>query len=134
MTKENGQGDCFVPRNDGKSLVVHHSLNKGTTSPWFVQKPDDTPFPETKELKLIRHCEKTRKKKFFILQNARRGFRGNLLKLVPSMTKDGGQGDCFVPRNDGKGRHNPRHRMKEGALIRHCEKTRGKKFFILQNA
>jgi len=80
MTKEDGQGDCFVPRNDGKSPMVHHSLNEGTTSrwfvsspwlvrspwfvssrttkPWFVQKSDDTPFPEMKEPKLIRQCEK----------------------------------------------------------------------------
>ena len=81
--KEDGQGDCFVPRKDGKSLMIHHFLNEGTTSPWFLQKPDDIPFPEMKELKSIRHCEKTPEEKFFIFQNDQRGFRGNLLKLVP---------------------------------------------------
>jgi hypothetical protein len=85
MTKENGQGDCFVPRNDGKSLTVHDSspwFVSSETKPWSVQNSDDTTFPEMKEPKSIRHCEKTRKKKFFILQNAQRGFLGNLLKLV----------------------------------------------------
>ena len=29
MTKEDGQGDCFVPRNDGKSPTVTHPSNEG---------------------------------------------------------------------------------------------------------
>jgi hypothetical protein len=45
------------------------------------------------------------------------------------MTKENGQGDCFVPRNDGKSRHNHGHRMKGGALIRHCEKNPEEKVF-----
>jgi hypothetical protein len=45
------------------------------------------------------------------------------------MTKEDVQGDCFVPRNDGKSRHNHSDRMKEGASIRHCEKTPEEKVF-----
>src|SRR6185437_7963975 len=74
MTKEDAQGDCFVPRKDGKSLMIHHFLNEGTTSPWFLQKPDDIPFPETKELKSIRHCGKTPEEKAFYFTKCSKGF------------------------------------------------------------
>jgi len=63
-----------VPRKDGKSLMIHHFLNEGTTSPWFLQKPNDTTFPETKELKSIRHCEKTPEKKVFYFSKCLKGF------------------------------------------------------------
>jgi len=144
MTKEDRQGDCFVPRNDGKSPMLLNAANnelrvdsslrenprrksflfykilKGVfvqsskacaaqwrkkmdkeiasclamtakarwytipwikellghgsclheTKPWFVQKSDDTPFPEMKEQKLIRHCEKTPEEKVLYFTNA----------------------------------------------------------------
>ena len=49
------QGDCFVPRNDGKS-------HTGTT------------FIVMKELTLIRHCEKTPVEDVFIMQEVLKGF------------------------------------------------------------
>jgi hypothetical protein len=39
-----------------------------------VQKPDDTTFPEMKEQKLIRHCEKTPEEKVFYFTKCLKGF------------------------------------------------------------
>jgi hypothetical protein len=39
-----------------------------------VQKPDDTTFPEMKEQKLIRHCEKTPEEKAFYFTKCLKGF------------------------------------------------------------
>jgi len=62
MTKEDGQGDCFVPRNDGKSLTLLNAANN--------------------ELRVDSSLRENPEEKVFYFTKCLRGFRGNLLKLV----------------------------------------------------
>jgi len=131
--KDNMQGDCFVPRNDGKSPTVTHLSNEG--------KSVDSSLREN-----------LWNKKLIILQEVERGFRGNLLKritadcfLLPmtlnkeftsclTMTKTESH-SCLAKTTykeiasflamTAKARRYLIPPLKERVLIRHCEKTFG---------
>jgi len=92
-----------VPRNDGKSQTL--------------------PQPPTEEKRVDPSLrENPWKKKLIILHEVQRGFRGNLLKRTDEIAS------CLAMT--AKAKHYHSHRLKKRELIRHCDKTPGRRSLL----